>query len=103
MSTEGKKVRRIGFAVFVLLLTAFMGETRAASPTIDGSKIIDLTYRFDSQTIYWPTEHPFLHEFEHYGLTPQGYFYSSAKFAAPEHGGHAHGCTNSFQEGWAHR
>jgi kynurenine formamidase len=54
---------------------------------IDPAKIIDLTYTFDGTTIYWPTEHPFVHQFEHYGMTPGGYFYSSAKFAAPEHGG----------------
>src|SRR5215472_10650412 len=59
----------------------------AAGSTIDPAKIIDLTYTFDTSTIYWPTEHPFVHQFEHYGMTPQGYFYSSGKFAAPEHGG----------------
>jgi kynurenine formamidase len=59
----------------------------AASAVIDPAKIIDLTYTFDVSTIYWPTEHPFVHQFEHYGMTPEGYFYSSAKFAAPEHGG----------------
>src|SRR5215831_5871617 len=59
----------------------------AASSTIDPAKMIDLTYTFDTATVYWPTEHPFVHQFEHYGMTPGGYFYSSAKFAAPEHGG----------------
>jgi kynurenine formamidase len=54
---------------------------------IDTAKLIDLTYTFDSSTIYWPTEHPFVHQFEHYGMTLGGYFYSSGKFAAPEHGG----------------
>ncbi|MBV8773540.1 MAG: cyclase family protein [Deltaproteobacteria bacterium] len=49
--------------------------------------MVDLTYTFDTSTIYWPTEHPFVHQFEHYGMTPEGYFYSSAKFDAPEHGG----------------
>jgi len=59
----------------------------AAGSAIDPAKLIDLTYTFDTATIYWPTEHPFVHQFEHYGMTPGGYFYSSAKFAAPEHGG----------------
>jgi kynurenine formamidase len=58
-----------------------------ASSTIDPAKIIDLTYTFDTATICWPTEHPFVHQFEYYGITPGGYFYSSAKFAAPEHSG----------------
>jgi kynurenine formamidase len=54
---------------------------------IDPTNIVDLTYSFDTTTICWPTEHPFIHEFDHYGMAPEGYFYSSAKFAAPEHGG----------------
>jgi kynurenine formamidase len=58
-----------------------------AGEAIDTSRIVDLTYTFDSTTIYWPTEKPMVHEREHYGMTPEGYFYASAKFAAPEHGG----------------
>ena len=60
---------------------------RAASFAIHPSKIIDLTYTFDRATIHWPTEPPFVHQFEHYGMTEDGYFYSSAKFAVPEHVG----------------
>ena len=54
---------------------------------INPTKIIDLTYRFDTLTIYWPGEDRFEHQYEKYGKTPKGYFYSSARFAAPEHGG----------------
>jgi kynurenine formamidase len=59
----------------------------AANSVIDQAKIIDLTYTFDGATIGWPTEHPFVHQFEHYGMTPEDYFYSSAKFTAAEHAG----------------
>jgi kynurenine formamidase len=52
----------------------------------DKSKLIDLTYDFGSNTIYWPTEKPLHHEFENFG-SEAGYFYASGKFAAPEHGG----------------
>lgn len=78
------------FVVLLLaVLAASLTATRgfAAGSTIDPAKMIDLTYTFDTATVYWPTEHPFVHQFEHYGMTPDGYFYSSAKFAAPEHGG----------------
>lgn len=71
----------------ILMISLMTVRNLAASPAIDPSKIIDLTYTFDSATVYWPTEHPFVHQFEHYGMTPEGYFYSSAKFAAPEHVG----------------
>jgi kynurenine formamidase len=73
------------FAVVCVVKSAFAAG--AASAQIDPRKIVDLTYPFDASTIYWPTEHPFAHEFEHYGMEPGGYFYASAKYAAPEHGG----------------
>jgi kynurenine formamidase len=50
-------------------------------------KFVDLTYTFDDKTIYWPTEKGFVHRFEKYGKTPEHYFYASANYAAPEHGG----------------
>jgi kynurenine formamidase len=76
----------VGVLTF-LAMSSVAADPLAATAEIDPAKIIDLTYTFDAATIYWPTEHPFVHQFEHYGMTPDGYFYSSAKFAAPEHGG----------------
>jgi kynurenine formamidase len=79
------KLQLLASGILAVVCMASMGS--AAVPAIDPAKIIDLTYTFDAKTIYWPTEHPFVHQFEHFGMTPEGYFYSSAKFAAPEHGG----------------
>ncbi len=59
----------------------------AGAATSDPGKIVDLTYSFDASTIYWPTEGGFEHKFELFGMQPGGYFYSSARFAAAEHGG----------------
>jgi kynurenine formamidase len=50
-------------------------------------RLVDLTYSFDSQTIYWPTQNGFLLEHEAEGMTEKGYFYSANRFAAAEHGG----------------
>jgi kynurenine formamidase len=50
-------------------------------------RLVDLTYSFDSQTIYWPTENGFLLEREAEGMTGRGYFYSANRFATAEHGG----------------
>src|SRR6185437_6439874 len=70
---------------------AFAADSSPASPvatSINPAKIVDLTYPFDATTFYWPTEHPFTHEFEHDGIEqPGGYFYADAKYADPEHGG----------------
>jgi kynurenine formamidase len=65
----------------------FINPARIAGAISDPGKIIDLTYTFDSSTIYWPTEGGFEHEYELFGMQPGGYFYSSAKFAGAEHGG----------------
>ena len=51
------------------------------------SNPIDLTYPFNTQTIYWPTEKGFRLKKIFYGLTPKGYFYSAFHYCAPEHGG----------------
>src|SRR3989449_9559310 len=48
---------------------------------------IDLTYAFDSTTIYWPTAKPFRLEVVSAQRTPGGYYYAANNFAAAEHGG----------------
>lgn len=48
---------------------------------------IDLTHDFDTSTVYWPTNVPFHHDTVSFGMTDQGYFYSSFKYSAEEHGG----------------
>jgi kynurenine formamidase len=46
-----------------------------------------MSYAFDKNTIYWPTEKGFTLETVFYGMRPGNYFYSAFKFCAPEHGG----------------
>ncbi len=49
---------------------------------------IDLTYSFDSTTLYWPNNKTtFVHHTDAEGLTPKGYYYSSYSICTPEHGG----------------
>jgi len=49
---------------------------------------IDLTYTFDSTTLYWPNNLcGFEHKEDFKGTTPGGYFYSSYSICTPEHGG----------------
>lgn len=50
-------------------------------------KIIDLSYAYDSTTIYWPTEKGFVFEKGFEGVTPAGFFYTANRFWTPEHGG----------------
>ena len=54
---------------------------------LKSGKWMDLTYNFDENTIYWPTNAPFRHDTVFFGMTDLGFFYSSGRYAADEHGG----------------
>lgn len=58
-----------------------------ASAGIDDSKLIDLTYALDEETIFWPTNTPFTWEKAAWGRTANGYWYASGDFSMSEHGG----------------
>ena len=51
------------------------------------SKVIDLTYPFDDQTIYWPNAKPFQWEQSSWGTNASGHWYAAGAFSASEHGG----------------
>src|SRR5262249_23019405 len=85
-----------GLALFALNRTSHAPEkisNQTAGPSIneqsriDESKIVDLTYSFDENTVYWPTAKPFQWEKESWGRSAGGYWYSAARYAASEHGG----------------
>lgn len=59
----------------------------ALAGAVETSKVIDLTYSLNREMIYWPTDKPLHHEFENFGMTDDGYFYSSGNYSAPEHCG----------------
>ena len=89
-------MRHIPRAIIVFALAAVFGALSPIvhpqlpptnRPTIDRSKVIDLTYSFDESTIYWPTAKSFDWQKESWGTSPGGYWYASARYAASEHGG----------------
>ena len=86
---------------FKSLILYFLSNTFAIAADGQQDKILDLTYPFDKQTMYWPTEKGFqLHKIS-YGKTPKGYFYSAYKFCAPEHGGtHVDAPRHFSKRGW---
>jgi kynurenine formamidase len=71
------------FCASTLLL---MGCAARLAP-IDGSKIVDLSYSFGAETIYWPTAESFALERVAYGPTPSGYWYAANNICMAEHGG----------------
>ncbi|MEM7551531.1 MAG: cyclase family protein [Bacteroidota bacterium] len=48
---------------------------------------IDLSYAYDSSTIYWPTAEGFKLDTAFEGHTKGGYYYSAFNFSSAEHGG----------------
>ena len=49
--------------------------------------VIDLSWAYDSETIFWPTERGFEMEWGPSGYTEGGYFYAAHRFSTAEHGG----------------
>ena len=59
-----------------------------AAKLLSSGKWIDLSYSFNSKTVYWPNNPTgFKLDTQMNGVTPAGYYYSSNAFSAPEHGG----------------
>jgi kynurenine formamidase len=75
-------MRRSLLLVWTLSLLA--GTAMGQKP---GRRMIDLTYSFSAQTIYWPTAAGFQLKADSVGMTEKGYFYSAYSYAASEHGG----------------
>ena len=76
-----------GLAVFLTYRQPEKPIEKPAATIPDASKLVDLTYSFDDQTIYWPTAKPFQWEKESWGKSPGGYWYTAARYSASEHGG----------------
>jgi kynurenine formamidase len=74
-------------ALAALVLLCACSTTRAPLD-LRTAELIDLTWAFDENTLYWPTS-PSAFELKQlaYGDTPGGYFYSSNAICTPEHGG----------------
>jgi len=77
---------RIAIAGLVLGGPALAADP-STPPALDEGKIVDLTYSFDENTIYWPTAKPFTWEKEAWGPSAGGYWYTAARYSASEHGG----------------
>lgn len=76
-------------AVSLLLLlmpVPFFAQNDSAED-FSNAEIIDLTYAFSDESIYWVTAKEFELEEVAKGYTDKGYYYSANNFSAAEHGG----------------
>jgi kynurenine formamidase len=82
VATGGSAMRRQLLGVAVSALAAC-----ASPPGPVARELVDLSYAFDADTIYWPTEEGFVFERGFSGRTAGGYHYEAHRFRAAEHGG----------------
>ena len=77
-------MNRLGFFVAPAVGLLLMSLAISAQ---EKPRLVDLSYAFDSQTVYWPTAEGFHLEKDFEGITENGYYYSAYRYAAAEHGG----------------
>jgi hypothetical protein len=70
---------------FVLVSGAAVGQRGSA--VFPRGVVVDLSYSFDSESVYWPTAEPFHLKKDFEGVTEKGFYYSAYKYSAAEHGG----------------
>ncbi|HKC41798.1 MAG TPA: cyclase family protein [Gemmatimonadales bacterium] len=78
-------MRRLAIVPALLVLAA-CSQPSIADRLVAGHWV-DLTYDFDSTTIYWPTAQPFHLTVVSAQRTPGGWYYAANNFSAAEHGG----------------
>src|SRR5215207_10740587 len=78
--------RTIG--LLALSLFSLLAPSCRPSPTDPfAGTVVDLSYAYDEQTVFWPTAEGFKLEKVAEGMTPQGYYYAANNFSTAEHGG----------------
>ena len=73
--------------LLLLLLFFALPVMAQRTPLLPAGRVIDLSYPFDQNTVYWPTAESFKLETDFEGVTDKGYFYSAYRYSAAEHGG----------------
>jgi kynurenine formamidase len=82
-----------------VLILIFCGV--AATLNAQNRKLIDLTYAFSSDSIYWPNADGFRLRKDADGITAKGYYYAANSYSAGEHGGTHFDAPRHFAQGKA--
>ena len=87
--------KNVWLIVFCLLLVP------GVVPAIDESKVVDLSYAFDQNTVYWPTAKSFRLERVAAGRNAAGFWYAANNISLAEHGGtHLDAPIHFAEGGW---
>ena len=87
MSTRQKNKGFLkGWSVLVfiglILIASFCTQDANAK-----GELLDMTYAYDANTVYWPTAKSFELKKGFWGLTERGWYYAASDYSAAEHGG----------------
>jgi kynurenine formamidase len=84
-ATMSPTLTRSAWIVLALLL---LGEAALpAGPAPAPGKLLEMSYPFDEQTIYWPTAEGFHRTPVAWSVNDRGWWYASNDYGASEHGG----------------
>lgn len=79
---------RIHAIVAVLvILSSCAAPPPPADAAIDPEKLIDLSYAYSNDTVFWPNAEGFRHRKDVWATTEGGYWYAAGEFTSAEHGG----------------
>ncbi|MGH7209062.1 MAG: hypothetical protein ACREIL_06735, partial [Nitrospiraceae bacterium] len=67
-------MNRIAWQMSCLFFGSLCGGVLSACTTARTQTLVDLTYAFDEETIYWPTNKHFQREKTDWGMTAAGYW-----------------------------
>ncbi len=77
-------MRSLAWFLFSILLVPALPQKSTSLPS---GRVVDLSYAFDAESVYWPTAESFKLETDFEGMTDKGYYYSAYRYTAAEHGG----------------
>ncbi len=83
----------------LLLLLAACQPPATPPPAFPSGTLVDLTYAYDSTTVYWPTAEGFQLRIDAQGYQEAGFYYEANSFFSAEHGGTHLDAPIHFSEG----
>ncbi len=87
MKTYKKLAKCTLFFALLSIIVFFNIPANSQDTSLETGKLLDMTYTFDENTIYWPTTEPFKMEKLYWGFVKGGWWYASNNYGASEHGG----------------
>jgi len=96
-----KNCKNIVLIALLLTISLFFDASAKSPGSLpESSKLLDMTYAFDENTIYWPTAKSFNLEKLEWRALESGWWYASNDYSASEHGGtHADAPIHFFEKG----